>query len=187
MTVCHLAPFKQIQIQLHFKPPQWMTNTMNAGCTHQPIPPFAHKERKKCKNERQLCVPFGSLSNSYKFSFISTPSSEWQTQKQWWIHTLANPPICTKTTMIQWNKDYKCVKPTREHLPPPIYSCIRFCFVFFWRSTTRYNLRRNFKMTIFFFLSQRNTFLHKDMRTWYRCTHQPGLIYKASDVIHDMQ
>lgn len=185
-----LDPFKQLQIQLCFELPQWTTNTMHGGCTHRPIPPFAHaqKEHAQMNNEYVFhLVPFKTATNLALFK----PQAVIEEHKSNDEYThWPMPPICTKTenctwTMIRWNKDYQCVKPTREHLPPPIYSYIRFFF--FWRRTTRYNLRRNLKMTEYFFFSQRNTSLHKDMRTWYRCTHQPGLIYKASDVIHDMQ
>lgn len=48
-----------------------MTNTMNAGCTHQPIPPFAQKKRKKNAkmNDDYVChlAPFQTATNSALF------------------------------------------------------------------------------------------------------------------------
>lgn len=55
--------------------------------------------------------------------------------------------------MIRWNKDYQCVKPTREHLPPPIYSYIRFFFFLTAHNTVQFKTKSQNDRIFFFSLN----------------------------------
>lgn len=145
---------------------------------------------QKCWNDYvRHMAPFQTATNSARFQ----PPSVNDKHNEQWIHTLANLPF-TQKRKSQTEKEMKThgqgLLVHKANTWTRTFSHLNMHSGFLTVHNTVLFLTGNFKMTDSFLFLFTEYFLAQ--RLWHACTHDinvhsPGRIYKASDIIHDMQ